>query len=244
MRNTNWKYAINQFLRVTERRRPRMLTIGADHTAKLQAKLGNPPDPEIQSCIDRVQPLFDEFQLKMVLYNVRSGTRKGKTRLLDELLKELIAQRAPRWDATVQVVYLSDTPQYTQIFSDGRSAFSSGRKDMRIAAVQTLAQRLAAFPEFATLKSSVETFHASLSSARDTQQGTEGEIKSASDAAEAARVELAIGLFANVGALMVKHAREPWRLEEYFERSLLRVDRGGRSSTPPPDTVANPSSPA
>lgn len=232
MPESNWKYAQNQFLRATDGRRPLMLTVGADHTAKLAAKLGSPPDQDIQACIDRVQPLFDDFQLKMVTFDVISGTRKGQTSLLDDLLQELVSQRARVWEATVQTTYLPGTPQYTQIFPNGRAPFGSGAKDMRILAVQTLGQRLAAFPEFATLQTSVETFHASLDSARDTQQGSEGEIKTASDAAEAARVALAIGLFANVGKLMEKHAADPGRLEEYFELQLLRTSGGG-SSTPP-----------
>ncbi len=236
MPGSNWKYAQNQFLRVSGRRRPLLLTIGADHTAKLHAKVGNPADPEIQTCIDRVQPRFDDFQLKMVIYDVRSGTRKGQTEMLDVLLQELILQRLPTWDATVQLTYLATTPQYTQIFPDGRSPFGTGGKDMRILAVQTLAQRLAAFPAFATLQTSVETFYASLNSARDTQQGTEGEIKSASDAAEMARIALANGLYANVGTLMAKHMDEPWKLEEYFELALLRKSGGGSSTPPPPVT--------
>lgn len=235
MAGSNWKYAQNQFLRVSGRRRPLMLIIGADHTAKLQARLGSPPDADIQTCIDRVQPLFDDFQLKFVTHEVVSGTRKGQTSMLDDLLQELTSQRVPVWDATVQTAYLPGTPQYTQIFPDGRAPFGSGAKDMRIMAVQTLGQRLAAFPEFATLQSSVETFRASLAAARDTQQGSESEIKAASDAVESARVALAIGLFANVGTLMAKHAAEPWRLEEYFELKLLRTSGGG-SSTPPGDT--------
>lgn len=235
MPESTWKYAQNQFLSVTDGRRPLMLTIGADHTAKLQAKLGSPADPDVQTCIDRVQPQYDDFQLKMVTFDVRSGTRKGQTEMVEALLQELVSQRVPTWDATVQLAYLPSTPQYTQIFPDGRAPFGSGKKDERILAVQTLAMRLAAFAEFATLQSSVEMFYASLDSARDTQQGSEGEIKSASDAAELARVALAIGLFANVGTLMAKHAAEPWRLEEYFELQLLRTSGGG-SATPPGET--------
>src|SRR3990172_606777 len=46
MAHLNWKYAQNMFLRATEQRRPLMLRIGADHVAKLTAKLGSPADPD------------------------------------------------------------------------------------------------------------------------------------------------------------------------------------------------------
>ncbi|MCA9205396.1 MAG: hypothetical protein KDA59_20230, partial [Planctomycetales bacterium] len=85
-----------------------------------------------------------------------------------------------------------------------------------------LAQRLAAFPDFASLRSTIEAFHTSLESARNTQQGTESEISEASVEAEAARVALAIGMYANVGRLMEKHAANPGRLGDYFEIALLR----------------------
>jgi len=222
MAHLNWKYAKNMFLTATEERRPLMLRIGADHVAKLTAKLGSPADPDVQVCLNRVQPLFDAFQLAMVVFDVRSGTRKGQTEVLVDLLKELTAVRVPQWDITVQGTFIAGTPEYTQIFPNGRGPFQSGQQDSRILAVQTLGQRLAAFPAFASLKTTVDAFHASLNAARTTQQGTEGQIGAASDAAEDARVALAVGLYANLGRLMEKHAADTDELGGYFEIALLR----------------------
>jgi len=143
MAHLNWKYAQNMFLRATDGRRPQMLRIGADHVAKLTAKLGSPPDPDVQVCLNRVQPLFDAFQLAMVVFDVRSGTRKGQTEVLVDLLKELTAVRVPQWDITVQGTFIAGTPEYTQIFPNGRGPFQSGQQDSRILAVHTLGQRLA-----------------------------------------------------------------------------------------------------
>ena len=50
MADLNWKYAQNTFISATDRRRPLMLRIGADHLAKLVAKLGSPADPDVQVC--------------------------------------------------------------------------------------------------------------------------------------------------------------------------------------------------
>lgn len=230
-----WKYAQNQFLRATGGSRPLMLSVASDHSAKLTAHLGSPPDPVIQQCLAGVQPAYDDFQLKVVTWNAISGTREGQTQMLDDLLDELRFIRVKQWNFTVQLTYLDGTPQYTQIFTDGLAPFNSGGKDERILAVQTLATRLAAFPEFASLKTSVETFYASLKSARDTQQGSEGQIKSASDAAEVSRVELAIELYGSLGLLMHKHRKQPQRLTDYFEVPLLRQGGGG-SALPPADT--------
>ena len=243
MADLSWRYASNQFLRVTERRRPLMLKIGADHTARLAARVGSPADADIQTCLDRVQPLFDAFQLAMVTFDVVSGTRKGQTDVLEDLLDELSGERVKRWDVTVQNVYLQGTPQYTQIFPNGRRPFQNGGRDQRILAVQTLAQRLAAFPDFASLQSTVEAFHASLESARNTQQGSEAEISAASDAAESARVALAVAMFANVGRLMEKHAADPDRLGDYFEVALLRTSGSGGTDSdddPPLDPPTDP----
>jgi hypothetical protein len=226
MAELNWKYAQNQFLRATDGRRPLMLVIGADHTAKLAAKLGSPADPDIQACIDRAQPAFDDFQLEMVMFDVVSGTRKGQTEVLLDLLDELSGQRIKQWDITIQNTFLSGTPQYTQILPNGRGPFQSGARDARILAVQTLGVALAPFPAFTALKTTVETFHTSLQSARNTQQGTEGQIATASAAADDARVALAIALFANVGRLMEKHADDPSRLGDYYEISLLQAGGG------------------
>lgn len=85
-----------------------------------------------------------------------------------------------------------------------------------------MVQRLAPFAQFSALKTSVEAFHATLQAARNTQQGTEGEMGAASKAAEGARQALVIGLYANVGRLMEKHAANPDELFGYFEVGLLR----------------------
>ena len=236
MPELNWKYAQNTFLASTDRRRPLMLVVGADHTAKLAAQLGSPADPDIQACIDRAQPAFDAFQLTMVTFDVVSGTRKGQTEVLSGLLDELRGPRIKQWDITIQNTFLSGTPQYTQILPDGRGPFQSGGQDARILAVQTLGVALGAFPALAALKTTVETFHASLQSARNTQQGTEGQIATASAAADDARIVLAIAMFANVGRLMEKHAADPSRLGDYFEVSLLQSD-GGSGGDP---TLAAP----
>lgn len=234
-----WKYMYNQFLSATDGSRTLMLTIGSDHVAKLFPKLGSPPDPVIQACLDRIQPLFDDFQLKLVIWQNISGMRKGQTEMLDLLLDELRATRVVQWISTVQLTYLPSTPQFTQIFPNLQKPFYDGGKDERVLAVQALAGVLGNFPEFATLKTSVETFHASLQAARNTQQGSEGQIDDASGAAEAARVALAIGLYANLGQLMAKHAAEPQRLDEYFEISLLRTSGGG-SAIPPDQQPGDP----
>src|SRR3990172_370486 len=222
MAHLNWKYAQNMFLTATDRRRPRMLQIGADHVAKLTAKLGSPADPDVQVCLNRAQPLFDAFQLAMVVFDVRSGTRKGQTEVLVDLLKELTAVRVPQWDITVQGTFIAGTPEYTQIFPNGRGPFQSGQQDARILAVQTLGQRLPAVPAVASLEKTGDAFHASLNAARTTQQGTEGQIGDASNAAEQARVALGVGLYANLGRLMEKHAAGTDELGEYFEVALLR----------------------
>lgn len=242
MAELEWKYAQNQFLAVTDGRRPLMLAVGADHTAKLAAKLGSPADPDIQACIDRAQPAFDDFQLQMVTWSAVSGQRKGQTEALTSLLDELRSQRIRTWDVAIQNVHPSDTPSHTQLLPQGRGPFQSGKQDQRILAVQTLGVALAAFPEFATLQTTVETFHASLQAARNTQQGTEGQIASASAAAEAARVSMAVALFANVGRLMEKHADDPSRLGDYYEVSLLRSSSSsnGDGDDPVPEPLATP----
>ena len=222
MAELNWKYAKNMFLQATDRRRPLMLRVGADHVAKLIAKLGAPADPDVQVCLDRAQPLFDAFQNAVVIFDVRSGTRKGQSEVLTDLVKELAGERVKQWDITVQNTFLDGTPEYTQIFPNGRGPFQSGGHDARILAVQTLGQRLVAFPAFAALKTTVEAFHATLVAARNTQQGTEGQITAASEAAENARVALAVGLYGNLGRLMEKHAADPNLLGGYFEVALLR----------------------
>ena len=232
----NWKYLQNQFLVATETSRILMKRISDDHLAKLIAALGVPPDadPDIQACLTRIQPLHDAFENALITWQVRSGQRQGETGLIVDLLAELSASRIAQWDITVQNVFLRGTPSYAQILPDGRGPFQDGALDLRIMAVKTLGQALAAFPQFAALRTSVETFHTTLKTARDAQQGTEGEIATASANCEAARVALATGLYANLGRLMEKHAADPIHVADFFELSLFRETGGTAPPAPVP----------
>lgn len=229
----DWKYVQNQFLSSTAHSRPRMQRAGTDHLAKLLAALGTPPnvDADIQACLDRVQPLFDAFENAYVTWQVRSGQREGETDLLGNLLDELSSSRIAQWDITVQNVFLRGTPDYAKILPKGRGPFQKGGQEARILAVKTLAEALAPYAQFAALRTSVQTFHTTLKTARDEQQGTEGEIATASQNCEDARVALAIGLYANLGRLMEKFAAEPLRVADFFDPSLLR-DKAGKPPVP------------
>lgn len=61
-----------------------------------------------------------------------------------------------------------------------------------------------------------------LNTARGTQQGNEGEQKTARMKVEEAGVFLADGLCANIGRLMERHARYRDRIEDYCELALLQ----------------------
>lgn len=229
-----WKYAQNQFLRVSGTSRRVLLRVSRDHTAKLVSKLNQGADPVLQTCLDRTLPLEDAYELAIIDWEIKSGTRKGQTDVFEELLDELSGERIRTWDVTIQNTFPQGSQQHTQLLPNGRRPFQSGPRDDRITAVRTLAIGLEAFAELSTLQETVDSFHQMMESARNTQQGSEGDIATASEAVDVARQALAIVLYRNLGLLMDKHGGDPLQLETYYELALLRTSGGGPALPDPP----------
>ena len=234
-----WKYAENTFLVVTTGNFKLMNILISDHAARIAQAVTavNPPDSDFTTMQGRLTPVKTVWDTAYNAWIAARGTYKGKTQALETKLADLSGLRIKQWDIVIQGVFLDGTPEYTQLLPNGRGPFQQGAYDLRIAEVKALQTRLAPFtganPTLTALATTVGTFHTEIKGLRDSQQGQEGAVDTASTGVEAQRIASGNAMYQNLGRLMEKFVLVPTKIEDYYDMSYIR-DGAVPPPAPPP----------
>jgi len=220
MATETWHYQENQFDNATDESFKKMNIINADHLAKLQAQQG---DPDIAALLARTTAPHDAYNLRYSSWLSAKATYKGKTNHVDGYIDDLRTLKIKQWDIQVQQQFLEGSSDYIAILPGGRGPFQIGGIDERISQLQSLAQRLSAYPTLAATMNDVTAFHATLDGARDLQQQKEQLVEDASDLLETARKDIALMMYRNLGFLMDKYGSTPQVISNFWELQLLRA---------------------
>jgi len=214
----NWNFLNNTFWVKTSESKKKMLTLAADHLAKLEA---GKADPVIGTMYVRTKPLYEAFDAKYALWKASKGTHEGETQRFTDML-QLLPGKLQSWDLKIQPVLPAKSPDYKLLFYDARNPFYKGTYEQRINAGFALASNLGKYPELANVKDEVFAFFTALQNARSVQQQQEGGVDTVSDDLTAAHHALAVIMYANLGLLMDKYAGNPENIEAWFDLRLLR----------------------
>jgi len=216
----NWVYTRNPFINATKGSLQKLYVIVSDHDSKL--KRGN-TDPEIDMLYQRFAPISEQV---IALYdNWRNNEAMGRTATLklDNLLFELSNVRIDDWDVRIRFVFDKRHDNYKTLMGDGRMIFMRGKKDIRIALVRQLAQRLGNFPQLSSLQTDVEAFATLLETTRDDQRGYLKDRRDALESLRQIRVEACKELFKNLSYLNYLYVEQPQRVTDFFKMELVRV---------------------
>lgn len=214
-------YLKNRFESATKKNRKRMLTASTDTDAKLSAQQMS--DPEITMLFGLFHPVFALFAQLYATWLAALGVYKGETLRLKNKMKELSKQKIKEWDAAIQVVFLENTEDYLILLPNGRAPFQNGTYEQRVAAVEGLGLRLAAYPALAALKTAVDVFATDLRNIRLLQQQKEQLADTASTNLEQQRMLLAVIFYGVLGFLMFKFRAEITRITDFIDFSLLNA---------------------
>jgi hypothetical protein len=218
---SNSHYLTNRFETATKGNRKRMLTASTDTDAKLSAQQMS--DADIAMLFGLFHPVFALFAQLYALWLAALGVYKGETLRLKNKMKELSKQKIKEWDAAIQVVFLENTEDYLILLPNGRAPFQNGTYEQRVAAVEGLGLRLAAYPALAGLKTIVDVFATDLRNIRLVQQQKEQLADTASTNLEQQRVLLAVMFYGVLGFLMYKFRAEITRVTDFIDFSLLNA---------------------
>ena len=214
-----WSYVYNTFAALASRSTKQFYFFSRDHCDKL---FNQSSDPDIAPLHIRIKPLFDAFEARYIAVDTNTGAYRTRTATIENLINELNT-KARRWDIGVQNIYDETSPEYQGIFTDRRSPFNSGAYDDRIRAVETLVQRMAAYPLLASISADVQAFYTQINTARTAQQGFENNDQLFRRLLSADSQRLAAEMHYVFGALIMKHYLQPDLIETYYELKYLRI---------------------
>ncbi len=215
-----WHYLINTFLVVTEKSTKLMMILSPDHRARLQAENA---DPDILALLNLFIPIDNALAAGYQAWVSATAFYKGATLAFENLLlTELADTKLDQWIPQVQVVFAESTPEFLTLFPNGRTPFVNGAYEIRINTVQALGDNLGTYAALAATKTDVDNFYATLLAARSDQQVKEELVRVKSDLLETGRMNTAVGMYSNLGRLMVKFATNPSQLDRFFDLALIQ----------------------
>ena len=169
-------------------------------------------------------PLNQNYSNKFVIWNNQQASQLSGTASFKTLCKELSANKARKWDNTLQNTYDRGTDKYLTFFPHNRIPFQSGSKLSRIGAVSALSGALGkeTAPDLITLKSEVDAFDVLLKAAFDTSDEEMSGTGTASDDLEDARIDLGIGMYSTLGLMMDHYKLSTDKITNFFDLETIR----------------------
>lgn len=211
-------FFINPFLVATQKSYRRAKKLGDYSVAALAAQAGKP----FSDLLNELSPLSQTFNDAYALWTTQRGTQKGKTVSLNDLIAQLSNSKIEDWDVAIQQVYKQHTPEYVALLPNRRIPFQRGGQESRINAVNSLSLAIGADVPLQPVKTDVDDFYTTISTVYNSQKGNKSTTKNKSDAVEAARVALCIGLYGMLGQLMDYYKTTPESVAAFIDLETLR----------------------
>ena len=233
----DWTYLRNVFNNVTSSNFKRMLSLSADHKAKLSYH--GATNPDVNTLYLLFEPIHTAFTVKYAKVVANFGAYKSATSTVEALAADLSRTQIKSWDVKIQNVYEDHTADYKLIMHSGRAPFQSGTYEQRLLAVQALAVSLAAYPLLSTVLTSVQAFATAFQNARLHQQELEGADTNLRVELEQAREDLALVMHRIFGQLIFLFAHQPGTIQSFYELQYLKAPAPKPNLNPPININAN-----
>lgn len=227
-----WHYSNNQFDNATKNSNLQMVIVTNDHNAKL---IEQQADPDILNLLTRTTPVHEDFLKRYNDAKSAIAFRKSGTQAVTDKLGLLRSTSLRKWDAQVQVNYLSGSVEYTAVFPNGLTAFHTSTIDQTVVMLKGLADRMGSFAPLAAVAAEVNTFYTELKDLRDAQQGKEQLVGQTATLLEESRKKLAAMMYGNLGLLMDKYATAPDNIANFWEVQLLQRGATKGKDEPEPE---------
>jgi len=213
-----WIYLQNPFLTLGLKSYKKALKLAQYTDAQLEARK---TDAFYGPLYTYFNPLNSALNNEYTTWKNQGGIQKGSTLTLDQLLL-VMTDKINDYDLAVQNVFRKGTPEYVTIFPQGHKPFQRGEKDMRIKAVETLVQALAAYPALPATQTLDGAYYTQLNNASTTQEGQKGNTGTDSDDVLHAVEAAMTGLYKVLGTCMAQFADDTHVIEPLFDLQTLR----------------------
>ena len=223
-----WSYLFNPFEVLSKRSLRKLLIFATDHYDKLSALSAN--DVFLQTLFQTLEKPFQEFSTSFQAISSTNSTYQSKTQVFETKIIELSAEKIKRWDIKIQNEFLEGTEEYKSILPQGRKPFQTGMYEERVAAVQTLAQKLKNYAILSALQTEINDYALELRSLRSEQQGKEVLSRNAEIELRQKAASLIQAMHRIFGGLIWHFGGDTQRIESLYELRWLRNTSKGSST--------------
>ncbi len=171
---------------------------------------------------NKLLPYFEEFDHAYNYKFSNKAKRKGNTKRLYQLLKEMRSQKVHIWDIGVQTVFINSTPDYIKIFPQGLSPLSLLPIEQRIMYLGNAIEMLAEYTQLNAVRNDMMQFYDMLTQARSTQVRRDGNLRESRNEVMQKAYLLSNEIYGVLGEFMTYYKDNPKRIEAYFPVNLLR----------------------
>lgn len=213
-----WKYTDNQLLIVTKNSYRKALKLSYHHNASLN--LLKSAYPVLVALYERYHPLHLKFVNEFVEWSSNKDFKKSKTKNIRDLLGTTY-EKIYYWDLAIQGIFPAKSNEYKGIFARGKSIFLEGSIQERIGAYNTLAKNLSIYSSLNAVRDEVLVAYEVLNTARQTQLGSKGQVKSKIDDVKIAYINAMNMQYRNIGICMDAFWNQPAIIRSLFDVDTL-----------------------
>ncbi len=187
MATQNFRLLINGFESQTRTSHKKAVSLSTDTTDKLRVTT----DPALQAIYTIYLVHHEAYIALNLAVEISEGTYKGKTAGFETIMNT-VGNKLRSWEPPIRVLFPEDSPVEMEIFPNKRTPFYAGTYEQRLLAVKALRDKLLEYtvanPSLVAVQADVAAFFTLANTARQTQQGKEGEESGLRTQREAQRV--------------------------------------------------------
>ena len=208
----NWLY------NKTKNNRKKMLLFVHNHYNALD---NEKVDPLILNLFNRTTTPHLEFNAAYDDFSFKKAVRKGLTAAFENKVAG-IPDKATVWEAPIVVAYGKGSPEYIQLFPNGRTGLYKGSYEVVISNVHTFYNTLDTMTFTNNPVADVLAYYNEMTATRAQGLNAEEGIDAASDLLNAKLLPLAETIFGNWGALIDIFRATPDEANRFFDYSILK----------------------
>ncbi len=182
----------------------------------------NADDPFFMDKYNQLLPYYNAFDDAYKEKFGNASQRKGDTRKLNLLLKEMSGSKIHAWDIAIQSHFINSTPEYTKIFPQGLSPLSLLSIEQRLLYLKTSIEIMSNYTQLSLVYDDMKLFYDALCQARNTQTEKNANLTLSRAEVMQHAYKLSNEIYGVLGEFMTKYKDNPLVIETYFPVNLLR----------------------
>ncbi len=193
--------------------------------------LANAAEADFPAIIAFYKVFVDIWNEGYIKYRAAFNASMGATRVIQNLNKELVGEKAPTWVVKIWGIYREGSVDAIRLIPHGRGELIKGPYFQRLSAMNTLIEAIGDDNQLADLKLDLQTFAARYDAGIKAQLKAQKLMSDLSKEQEVLRLSTTSAMLGVEGKLTDKYYMTPDRVDGFFDIGAMRR-RNAKSITP------------